>query len=279
MNRYCTPSTLFATSLLLVTTLIAPLASALGANGHRIVAQLAENHLTPNAKAVVMEITGGKQLAQLANWPDFIRSDSSWKHASAWHYVSVEDKETVANYPRKPEGDILQALEKFENVLRDPTSSAEQKWQALAFYTHFVGDIHQPLHVGRSADLGGNTIKINWLGKATNLHAVWDSELIEHEKLSYSEYTSFIDFVTVQQVKQWQAASYQDWAAESKALRQQVYSFGLQKGGEQKGSEVVLGWSYFFHNHATVDSRLQQAGIRLAGKLNEFFAVTKAAAK
>lgn len=246
--------------------LLSSQALALGATGHRVVAKIAEDHLTPQARTAVMTITGGKQLAQLANWPDFIYSDPAWDHASTWHYVSIEDDETVESYRPKAEGDVLQALRKFEAILRDPKVSDEARWQALAFYTHFVGDIHQPLHVGRADDWGGNKIKLTWLGDASNLHSVWDSELIDHEKLSYTEYADFLSFITPQQIAQWQATGYLDWARESKALRKSVYDFG-----QQEGRSIALGWDYNFQHKATINLRMQQAGIRLAGKLNEIF--------
>lgn len=245
-------------------------AFALGANGHRIVAQLAENHLTPEARAAVQKITRGQPLAQLSTWPDFLYSDPDWTHATPWHFVTIEDDQSVETYPRKPAGDVIQALQQFELVLRDAAASNEAKWQALAFYTHFVGDIHQPLHVGRGHDMGGNTIKLLWQGAPANLHKVWDTELIELERLSYTEYSVFLDNVAPELRARWQSSSYLQWAEESKALRAQVYDFG-----EQKGPDIQLSWDYNFRNKATLNQRLQQAGLRLAGKLNAIFGAPK----
>ncbi|UTA48526.1 S1/P1 nuclease [Simiduia sp. 21SJ11W-1] len=242
-------------------------AQALGKTGHRVVAELAENHLTAEAKAAVHAITGGKPLASIANWPDFIRSDPAWDHAAPWHYVSVEDDETVTSYKPSKKGDILQALARFEQVLRNPNAGAKAHWEALAFYTHLVGDIHQPLHVGRAADWGGNKIELTWLGEPSNLHAVWDSGLIDHEQLSYTEYVAFLSFLSAPTIAEWQGASYLDWARESKALRPGVYQFG-----KQEGRNLALGWEYNFHHKPTINERMQQAGIRLAGKLNDIFA-------
>lgn len=238
---------------------------AFGANGHRIVARVAENHLTPKAKKSIMKITKGAPLAKLAVWPDEIRSDSNWDYAKAWHFLSIDD-ESFKNLKRSEKGDVLEALSRFEKKLRDTKIVGKERWQALAFYIHLMGDIHQPLHVGRRDDLGGNTIKVKWFNKNSNLHSVWDSGLIENQYLSFREYASFVDSVTTQQKSKWQAASYLDFAKESKKLRNIVYEFG-----DQKSEPPSLSYEYSYLKINILNQRLVQAGIRLAGKLNFIF--------
>jgi hypothetical protein len=62
---------------------------------------------------------------------------------------------------------------------------------ALAFLIHFIGDGHTPLHVGNNRDLGGNRIIVQFFGERYNLHSVWDTEMIEHERFSYTELAAF----------------------------------------------------------------------------------------
>lgn len=249
-----------------ITTMLSSPAYAFGANGHRIVARIAENHLTAQAQSVITAITDGQSLARLATWPDEIRSDPDWKHADPWHYMSIADDASFDNYEHSDRGDVLLSLAKFEAVLRDDTATKTQHWQALAFFTHFTGDIHQPLHVGRSEDRGGNIIDVRWFDDSTNLHSVWDTHLIEHQQLSFTEYVSFIDFPTAAQIDTWQNSTYLDWAKESKAQRDQVYDFGSQRSSLPK-----LSYDYHFHHKDLLNRRLLQAGIRLAGKLNEIY--------
>jgi len=237
-------------------------AHALGPNGHRIVAKIAEENLEPSAKKALMEITNGDPLAKLANWPDNIRSDKKYDYAKPWHYISIDDDELFTGLRRSEAGDILSALSNFEHVLRDTKSSKEEKWQALAFYIHFVGDIHQPLHVGRRDDLGGNKVTVNWFGKPTRLHAVWDSSIIEHQKLSFSEYARFLNNHTTDTINLWQNTVYLDWAKDSKAQRQNVYNFPEDK---------ELGYEYAYKNTPILDEQMSKAGIRLAGMLNDIF--------
>jgi nuclease S1 len=242
-----------------------------GANGHRVVGEVAERHLSSQARRQIAVLLDGESLAEAATWPDEIRSDPAWARATPWHYLSIDDPETLATTARAPEGDVLEALERFEAVLRDPAASNEEKADALRFYVHFTGDVHQPLHVGRRADRGGNSIRVKWFGEETNLHSVWDVGLIESEKLSFTELTRFIDDPTPAQVARWQAAPYETWVRESFCLRSRVYDFGSE-AAPNPAEPPNLGWAYAFHNLPLVKERLLAAGVRLAGRLDAIFA-------
>lgn len=252
-----------ALALCLALALASSPAAAWGPNGHRVVGQIAENHLTPEARAALEELLGAESLARAGTWADEIRSDPAWNRAAPWHYISIDDDETVETTERNPRGDVLEAMERYEAVLRDPAAAREDKVVAVRFLTHFVADVHQPLHVGRRGDRGGNGILVLWFGEPTDLHALWDSEMIESQKLSFTELARFIDHPTPEQVTQWQAAGYRDWIAESFALRDSVYDLGDRR----------LGYEYGFHNLPIVERRLLQAGVRLAGLLNSVFRV------
>ena len=249
-------------SAILLLSFLSTSTLALGQNGHRIVADIAEEHLTPEAKAALMEITNGDPLAKLATWPDEIRSDKHWDFAKPWHYVSVDDDESFDGFTRSKEGDILKALSDYELQLRDKTLTREEKWQALAFFIHFTGDIHQPLHVGRRDDRGGNDITVKWFGKDTRLHAVWDTSLIAHQKLSYSEYAEFLNNYPQDTVESWQKSDYLDWAKDSKSIRGNVYNLP---------EDMEMGYQYAYKNTPLLNQQLSKAGVCLAGKLNEIF--------
>jgi hypothetical protein len=243
--------------------LVAPSAVfAWGSNGHRIVGRIAMNHLTDEAASAVQCLLGPEGLDQVSTWPDEIRSDPSWKKADPWHFLSIDDAETLETTARDPAGDVLEAIQRFTAVLRDPQASRESKQEALRFLVHFVGDIHQPLHVGRRADHGGNSIKVIWFKEESNLHTVWDSGMIDNEKLSFSEFAAFIDHPTLQELQTWQNSAPADWANESKALRDRVYQIGDGK----------LSYEYVYRNIPLVKRRLLQGGVRLAGLLNSIFA-------
>ncbi len=252
--------------IIALSAIISPSAQAFGQLGHRIIGELAQNNLSPAAEKRINTLTKGESLAKISTWADEIRSDKNWSHAAPWHYVSFEDNETWETIKRNPAGDIIESLERFEKVLKDHKATTQDKWQALAFYVHFVGDIHQPLHVGHSHDLGGNNVKVKWFGKDTNLHSVWDSKMIGHKKLNYAEYTQFISHISAEDRNSWEGKSYYQWADESKTLRKATYKLEKNDNGQ-----VDLRFKYISDHILSINLRLQQAGIRLANKLNAIF--------
>src|SRR5438270_9781652 len=159
-----------------------------GVLGHRTVGLIAERHLTPKAKAAVQSLLGSETLEQVSTWADEIRSDPAYKNAAPWHYINLPLGLTRQQFDKEVTGmtspNVYEALLRMEHDLTAPGTSREQKVVALKFIVHFVGDIHQPMHVSRAEDQGGNKIQVNYEGKGTNLHALWDSRLIEHEGLT-----------------------------------------------------------------------------------------------
>lgn len=241
-------------------------AAAFGKLGHQIIGQIAEEHLTDHAAHNIRRLTRGKSLAQISTWADEIRSKTKWRYTAPWHYISIADNESWANIKRNPKGDILNSLEYFEKVLSDPNTTTKKKWQALAFFIHFVGDVHQPLHVGYRHDQGGNSVKLTWFGKDSNLHSVWDGKLLAHQRLNVTEYTRLLSYITPEQKQTWAGKSYYQWADESKALRANVYRLEVNSV-----AQLELGADYEATNLPLIELRLQQAGIRLAEKLNQIF--------
>lgn len=252
-------------TLMALAALLLAMPSALfawGPNGHRIVGRIAMHHLTDEAARAVEGILGPETLDQVSTWPDEIRSDPAWSKATPWHFISIDDNETLETTQRDPAGDVLEAIQRFTAVLRDPQATLASKQEALKFLVHFVGDVHQPLHVGRRDDRGGNSIKVTLFGQDTNLHSVWDAGLIDSEKLSFSEFATFIDHPTLQELQTWQNSAPADWANESKAVRDRVYQIGDGK----------LSYEFEYRQIPLIKRRLLQAGVRLAGLLNSVFA-------
>ena len=250
---------------ILIFTLIPIAAFSWGKTGHRVVGQIAENHLTPKAAAAVRALLGPDSLAEVSNWADEIRSEPAiWKKADPWHYVNIPDGQTYENMEKHPAGDIIVALKRFEATLRDKNAPREERIQALKFMVHMIGDLHQPLHAGKRDDLGGNRVSVRWFrgAESTNLHSVWDDLLIEQEKLSFTEWSRFLDHPTATEIKEWQSTAYTGWMEESYQLRDRCYDFK---------PELPLGYDYVHKSMPIVKQRLLQAGIRLAGTLNAIF--------
>jgi hypothetical protein len=236
-------------------------ALAWGPVGHRAVGQIAEERLSGKAQQAVRGLLGDESLAEASLWADQIRSQPKWQVSSPWHYVNIPDGQTYERARRSSDGDVIEALERFVAVLRYDGSSHEDKLAALKFIAHFVGDIHQPLHVGRASDRGGNEIRVSWFGEPSNLHRVWDSDVLTRLRLSPKGLVLSLESRTPQEVEAWRQDSPMTWADESMALRPLVYNM------PGRG----LGRAYLGKAGPVVEKRLLQAGVRLAALLDAVF--------
>ena len=122
---------------------------------------IAWSYLTPTAKAAVaklLENDGDGTLSEAATWADRIKSDRKWDWAKPLHYANVQAGAETFDLKRDcPEsGCVVSAIIKYRDVLSDKKATDAKKLEALKFIAHFVGDIHQPLHVSRAKDRGGN---------------------------------------------------------------------------------------------------------------------------
>jgi hypothetical protein len=251
-----------ALAVLLLAPWLAPPATAWGPRGHRAIGRIAERHLTPEAARQVVERLGPEPLAYVTTWADEIRSEPAWAKADSWHWVTIPDGRSYDTARKNPNGDVLEAISRFEGVLANRGTAPGERAQALKWLSHLIGDLHQPLHVGRGDDHGGNDVLVLWFGEPTNLHAVWDSKLIDSNELSFSELAELVDHATPDEVRTWQASGPREWAAESQRLRDASYQLGDRR----------LGFRYLHEHWPMVRLRLLQAGIRLAGELNRLLA-------
>lgn len=255
------------TSLLLTALFITYSAFCWGLTGHRVVAEIAQNHLSKKAKKEIQKIIGKETLAWWANWPDFIRSDSAWNHASKWHYVDlpghIEKEAFIADLKKLSGENLYTQITAMVTQLKDKSLPVEKRRIALSFLIHFIGDLHQPLHVGRDEDQGGNKIVVYWFNDKTNLHSIWDNTLIEYQKYSYTEYAKLLDIAGPEQVKAWQSSPLEDWFYESHVLADSIY--------DASPNEAKLGYKYNYQFQNILDQQLLKGGIRLAGILNKAF--------
>ena len=245
-------------------------AFAWGKTGHRVVAAIADAQLSGLARAHVKEILGeAESLDEAANWPDEMRSNPSsfWQKTSTpWHYVTLNG---IVYDHAPPEGDALEALNKYSAVLRDPNANLADKQLALRFVVHIVGDLHQPLHVGKCCDRGGNDIKVKWFGRDLNLHSVWDSALVDEQQLSFTEMTAKLQRHTSNaDVIAWWDNNPRDWISESGQIRETIYP----RPSDDPKKVPELSYSYVYQHTPIMERRLKQAGVRLAAYLNALYA-------
>jgi hypothetical protein len=249
-------------AIVAVLLVVAPVVCfAWGPVGHRAVGHIAAQRISPQARAAIEDLLGRETLAEASLWADGIRSEARWRHTGPWHYVNIPDGECYDPATRSRNGDILEVLERFTSLLRYQGSSRQDKIAALRFIAHLVGDIHQPLHVGRASDRGGNEIELNWFGERSNLHRVWDSGLISRLELSPRSLARTLESRPSAEVVAWEQDDPLTWAAESMALRPLVYGTTSSR----------LGGAYVRAVGTVVEERLLQAGVRLASLLDAIF--------
>ena len=239
-----------------------------GLLGHRIVGQIADAYLTPKAKSEIKKILGTETVAMASNWADFIRSDSSYKYLDAWHYINLSKGLSYDQFRDSlrldTAVDAYTQLNFLISELKKKSLTKEKKRMYLRLLIHIVGDMHQPLHVSPSGTRGGNDIKVQWFAMPTNLHTVWDSELIDDQKLSYTEYTAYINHITATEKKQLQAGPISKWLFESYAIAQQLHD-------EITETNPRLGYRYNYDHLELLNRQLLKGGIRLASLLNAIF--------
>jgi hypothetical protein len=258
----------------LLATLLVPaaLASAPVVNGtrwwdlgHRVVARLAESRVTPHTREAIRDILDGQSLADASVWADNIRQ---YRHdADRLHYVNIPLGDTRYVPGRHCPGGqcIIAAIEQERHLLADPAASPEERAEALRFLIHFMGDLHQPLHLADNGDRGGNQRAVIFLGHATDLHQVWDGELIDSSVGNKEEYfESLRRRMGSIDLKALEAGTVVDWAMEGHRIAVE-HAYRLPRDGR-------IGWAYVRANRPIVDRVLIAGGVRLAKVLNEALA-------
>lgn len=235
-----------------------------GKTGHRATAEIAESYLNKKAKKAIDELLNGHGLAFVANYADDIKSDPEYREFGPWHYVNIDPgtKEYKVEEASE-EGDLVQAIKKCVEVLKDRSASEEQKQFYLKMLVHFVGDLHQPFHTGHADDKGGNDIQVRWFNDGSNIHRVWDSEMINFYQMSYTELALNTEELSRAQIKSIEKGKLLDWVYESRAMAENLYS-GVENGEK-------LGYSYMYEHMPTVLNQLQKGGVRLAKILNDIY--------
>ncbi|MET0299696.1 MAG: S1/P1 nuclease [Flavitalea sp.] len=241
---------------------------AWGVTGHRVVGEIASSHLSSRARKEIQKILGDESLAMAANWGDFIKSDSTYDYIYNWHYLNIDKNysydDLVAFLKTDSSSNVYTRVNMLSDSLRKGTMPEEKKVMYLRLLIHFVGDLHQPLHIGRAADQGGNTLKLQWFGASSNMHTIWDTKLVDFQQLSYTEYANYLNHPSKADKQKWQKAPISEWIFESYKYAGVIYS-------EYKGEDQRLSYDYNFRHIAALNNQLLKGGVRLAGLLNDIF--------
>ncbi|KAJ4709928.1 Endonuclease [Melia azedarach] len=271
--------------------LLFPVIHCWGTDGHLTVCRIAQSRLSEAAADAVMKLlpeSAENDLGSVCSWADHVKFHYHW--SSALHFIDTPDNLCTYQYNRDCKDEdgvkgrcVAGAINNYTTQLLNYNSASSQAdynlTEALLFLSHFIGDIHQPLHVGFTSDRGGNTIDVHWYTRKQVLHHVWDSNIIEtaEERIYNSNVDEFIDAIRhnistdwTDLVKKWENCN------GNKTTCPDVYaSEGIKAAcdwaykGASEGS--VLEDEYFDSRLPIVKLRLAQGGVRLAATLNRIF--------
>lgn len=230
-----------------------------GPDGHRVVAEIALQRLSPAAAAETRRLLGGQNINEVASWADEVRR--SLPATAPWHYIDIEITDTsyVPSRDCKENACVIWAIESRLAILADRAQPDSARASALKFVVHFVGDLHQPLHAGERADKGGNDVKLTFQGRLSNLHAIWDSGILLTFGQSVADIVHQLDDDIARRtdIAALSGGTVAQWAMESHDVARDVVYKNLPYTNE-------ISQQYIDAARPVIYERLLRGGVRLA---------------
>ncbi|HEY1495948.1 MAG TPA: S1/P1 nuclease [Candidatus Solibacter sp.] len=238
-----------------------------GPEGHNLVARLAAARLTPAAAARVAQILGpGNTLASVSSWADSVRRARA--ESGPWHYIDIPINKPHLDMERDcAKGDcVIVKIEDFEKVMVNPAVTPVQRKEALMFLVHFVGDMHQPLHCSDNKDRGGNDVKLEFFGRPSNLHSVWDSGLLGRMGTEDAMFAKLDRDLTPKRARKFEKGTVENWADQIHKTAQKTTYGRLPKAAA--GVPAKIDAKYEHEADELIQLELEKGGARLARVLN-----------
>jgi len=239
-------------------------AFAWGQEGHRIIAKIAYDHLNKKAKKQVDALLGTRGIIYWANWPDEIKSDTIYPQSikTGWHYQDFDPgmsdslvADALIHYPADG-GNLFRAMDSLIAI-------KDKDEHVMRFIVHLSGDRYCPMHLAHKDDKGGNAVKMKWFSSHTNLHAVWDTKLIDSQGYAYTEYAQMIEDVYGPERRAIEQATDKDLLIHTYHLTEAIYTYQQTWDGNT--------YHYIYRWHRDCEHQLYIAGIRLAQLLNRIY--------
>ncbi|XP_031478089.1 endonuclease 1-like isoform X1 [Nymphaea colorata] len=273
---------------------VAPLVQSWSKEGHIMTCRVAQKLLNHEASHAVVNLLPdyvNGDLSALCTWPDQIRHWYKYRWTSSLHFIDTPDDACSFDYSRDchdQHGDkdmcVAGAIQNFTSELSHyKEGSSDRRYnltEALLFLSHFMGDIHQPLHVGFTSDEGGNTINLHWFRHKSNLHHVWDREIIltamkemygdDMEAFLQDIQANISDGAWSDDVQAWQDCQGQLASCPNKYAAESI-NIACKWGYKDVTEGVNLSDDYFTSRLPIVKKRIAQGGVRLAMTLNQVF--------
>ena len=238
--------------------------AAFDAVGHRIISDIAYKNLKCSTRKNVDKALVKHGMIYSSIWADDVRSDSAYTYSYNWHFQNLNDGMTKAELqfllenPTSEGNHLFFALDSLSARLKANKNDVE----ALKFIIHFSADLFQPMHLGRMTDRGGNDVMIKWFGRDIRLHQLWDTQMLEGQKFSYSEYSRYIQDKFEKQKKEFKKQSKSDAIWETYLLRNKIYAYDYTD---------LRAYNYMYDFNNDLDLQLYRAGIQLANLLNQLY--------
>jgi hypothetical protein len=230
-----------------------------GKKGHTIIAEIAYSFLDDAAKEAVNKYLGNTTLGEAGCWMDNVRRHHEYDYMKSWHYVNVEKG---CKYAATKDANIINALNTaIYNLEHKEKQGALDIKTNLMILFHLTGDLHQPLHVGYAIDKGGNNIRVSYLGRSSNLHAVWDAKIIESEKITTEGCLALLKNMSKANVAKLKQINIEAWTQQQRLLLGSIYDF----------DNYILDRNYVDKHKKVVEQQLLIAGIRLSAILQHVF--------
>ena len=238
-----------------------------GQKGHRIISKIAYDNLSCKARKHMDRMLGKQGMIYWSNWPDEIKSDTIYAQSikDGWHFQDFDggmsDSAVVAaltDYPKEG-GNLFRALDSITAVVRDKKGDVH----TLRFLVHLSGDRYCPMHMAHMDDRGGNDVKMKWFSNNTRLHTVWDTNLIESQGYSYTEYADKLEKEYAHHKKAIMAMSDAELLLQNYHLTETIYAYQATWDGNT--------YHYIYRWRQPMEEQLYIAGIRLAKVLNEIY--------
>jgi|SRR5215471_6908510 len=246
---------------------------AWGTDGHQIIATIAARELTPAARTQVGQLLGGNPTAAMiasSMWADEIRPQR--RETAPWHYVDIPVRASGYVARRDCAGNdcIVAQIEREIRIVGDRSLLTPVRTEALRFLIHFVGDIHQPLHAADNDDRGGNQIRVQINRRRTNMHAVWDTDVVEALGGNPVVVANRLEAdMSAAKHQSWQSGTPADWANETFHIAvREIYA--TPRSFDQPGL-VILPRDYPQRERGVTEEQLSKAGVTLASVLNRIF--------
>jgi hypothetical protein len=273
--------------IILLALLLTPAqASAWWEYGHYTVARIAERNVSPSTRAAIRRLISNskaletptcpiRNIADASYWPDCIKPlGERFSYASSWHYQNVDICKPFDLKQACRDGNCVSAqIDRNAKLLADKALPVRERLMALAFLTHFVGDLHMPLHSGDKGDLGGNRFRASYGAiKGRNLHSIWDGYLADRGISNPpGEAAGILSGFSPGQLAAMSAGDTESWSRDGwEAARQFAYgSVMTDPCGPAPTAEPVIDEAMTRRLVPIVRLQIAKGGMRLARLLDE----------